>query len=345
MSERHRIRLPAGAVPVVELGQEVAPDTPLAMRRPPGAPTAVPVAAALRRPPTDVRRFLVTAPGSRVDEGATLGETPAGRRVAAPAAGLVLGYDEVAGSVLFAAFGDEEPIVGHVRGVVAAVDDRGIEMEVPGAVLAGVDGIGEAVHGELRVAVHEAGEELRASAIDAGTRDRIIVGGSRASAETLIRARAMGAAGIVLGGILEKELRDFESIQRRRRELGGEGGAFSVLVLEGFGKVALDPAVFGWLRAHDGRMAGLFGADRRLFVYEAAATPRRRPSPRAGQRVVAHRRPFAGRAGSLAEVLPGMYAAASGVAAVSGLVRFDDGRVAVVPLANLEAVLESDDTD
>jgi hypothetical protein len=155
----------------------------------------------------------------------------------------------------------------------------------------------------------------------------------------------MGAAGIVLGGILEKELRDFESIQRRRRELGGEGGTFAVLVLEGFGKVALDPAVFGWLRAHDGRMAGLFGAERRLFVYDAAPTPRRRPSPRAGQRVVAHRRPFAGRSGRLAEVLPGMYAAPSGVIAVSGLVRFDDGRVAVVPLANLEAVLEPDDSD
>lgn len=345
MSERHRIRLPAGSAPAVKVGDQVGPDTPLAMRRPPEAPTSVPVAPALRRSPADARRFLVAAPGSRVAEGAPLAEAPGGRRVTAPSAGLVLGYDEVAGSVLLAPFGSEEPIVGHVRGVVASVDERGVEVEVPGAVLLGVDGIGEAVHGELRVAVHEAGEELRASAIDAGSRDRIVVGGSRASAETLIRARAMGAAGIVLGGILEKELRDFESIQRRRRELGGEGGAFSVLVLEGFGKVALDPAVFGWLRAHDGRMAGLFGAERRLFVYDAAPTPRRRPSPRAGQRVVAHRRPFAGRSGSLAEVLPGMHAAPSGVTAVSGLVRFDDGRVAVVPIANLEAVLEPDDTD
>ena len=51
---------------------------------------------------------------------------------------------------------------------------------------------------------------------------RILVGGSRASAETLTRARAMGVAGIVLGGVLDKELRDFEATQQRRREIGDQ---------------------------------------------------------------------------------------------------------------------------
>ena len=50
------------------------------------------------------------------------------------------------------------------------------------------------------------------------TDGRIVVGGSRASAEALIRARAMGVAGMVLSGMLDKELRDFEAIQQRRRE-------------------------------------------------------------------------------------------------------------------------------
>jgi hypothetical protein len=149
----------------------------------------------------------------------------------------------------------------------------------------------------------------------------------------------MGVAGIVLGGVLDKELRDFEAIQRRRREVGGLTGSFGVLLLEGFGKVGIDPQRFAWFRAHAGRMASLFGADGLLYVYDAAVAPGRRTLPRVGERVVAHRRPFQGRAGVLVAELEDLHATPSGIATRMGLVRFEDGRLAPVPLANLEATL------
>jgi hypothetical protein len=195
------------------------------------------------------------------------------------------------------------------------------------------------VHGELVVAVHDPGEELRAAAIDVGATGRILVGGSRASAETLTRARAMGVAGIVLGGVLDKELRDFEAIQRRRREIGGMTGSFGVLLLEGFGKVGIDPQRFAWFRAHAGHMASLFGSDGLLYVHDATAPPARRTLPRVGERVIAHRRPFQGRAGVLVAELEDLHATPSGIATRMGLVRFEDGRLAPVPLANLEVTL------
>jgi hypothetical protein len=222
---------------------------------------------------------------------------------------------------------------------VRAVEPDAIVLEVPGVVLNGVGGTGEAVHGELVVAVHTPEEELRAGAIDVSATGKIVVGGSRASAETLTRARAMGVSGIVLGGVLDKELRDFEAIQRRRREIGGMTGAFGVLLLEGFGKVGIDPQRFAWLRAHAGRTASLFGAEGLLFVHEASPPPGRRVLPRIGERVVAHRRPFQGRAGVLVAELEDLHAAPSGIPARMGLVRFEDGRLAPVPMANLEATL------
>lgn len=87
-------------------------------------------------------------------------------------------------------------------------------------------------------------------------------------------------------------------------------------------------------------MASLFGAERRVYVYDADDPPARRGLPRVGDRVLAHRRPYAGMSGRLTRVLDGPHAAASGVAARSGVVRFDDGPAAVVPLANLEATEE-----
>jgi hypothetical protein len=335
----HRVRIPRGASPSVMVGSEVRPDQVLAHHRAPGTPRRVPLAGPLRVAPREVAGLLVVRPGARLEEGDAIARSAEGREVRAPIPGLLLGVSGSDGGALLAPLGPEEPVIGHVRGRVRAVEASAITVEVPGVLIRGVGGTGSAVHGELAVAVHEPGEELRAGAIDVGATGKILVGGSRASAETLTRARAMGVSGIVLGGVLDKELRDFEAIQRRRREIGGLTGSFGVLLLEGFGKVGIDPQRFAWFRSHVGRLASLFGADGLLYVYDAQPPPVRRPLPRVGERVIAHRRPFQGRAGVLVAELDDLHATPSGIATRMGLVRFEDGRLAPVPLANLEATL------
>jgi hypothetical protein len=337
MSVIHRVRLPVDATPMVEVGHRVEPAEVLATRRPPGEGQGLPVASVLRRSAASAAGCLVAQPGSVLEAGTVLASDDRGREVRVPQDCLFLGYDADEGSALVAPLLGADPIVGHVRGEVTRVDPDGIEIRVAGALVAGVGGSGGAVHGELRVAVHEPGDELRAGAIDVGTTGRILVGGSRASAETLTRARAMGVAGIVLGGVLDKELRDFEVTQARRREMGREGGDFAVLLIEGFGKVGLDAGLFAWFRTHDGRMASLFGELAQLYVYDAGPPPVRRSLPRPGDRVIAHRRPYAGHGGVLVRVLPGLHTAPTGIGVRGGLVRFEDGVTAVMPLANLEA--------
>ena len=338
----HRVRLPAGATTLVEVGHKVEPAEVLATRRPPARGTSLPVASRLRRASADAVELLTVRPGSVLEAGEVLASDGRGREVQVPQACLFLGYDIDDGTALLAPLGATEPIIGHVRGEVTTVDADAIEIRIPGALVTGVGGSGAAVHGELRVAVHEPGEELRAGAIDVGATGRIIVGGSRASAETLTRARAMGVAGIVLGGVLDKELRDFEATQLRRREVGGVRGDFAIVMLEGWGKVGLDADLFAWFRSHEGRLASLFGEAGLLYVYDADPPPGRRALPRVGDRVIAHRRPFAGSGGDLVRVLDLPYATPAGLAARAGLVRFADGRTAVVPLANLEATERRD---
>ncbi len=338
MSVVHRVALPMGSTPLVDVGTRVEPDAVLATRRPPGAGVSLSVAARRRRPPESAGACLVVRPGTLLDAGALLARDDRGREVRVGTPSLLLGYDAADGTALVAPLGTSEPIVGHVKGEVTAVEPDAIEIRIEGAAIGGVGGSGGAVHGELRVVVHDPAAELRGSAIDVSATGRIVVGGSRASAEALTRARAMGVAGIVLGGVLDKELRDFEETQRRRRRSGAASTPdLGVLLLEGFGKVALDPALFAWFRAHEGRLASLFGAEGRLYVYDADPPPARRVLPRPGDRVIAHRRPYAGQAGTLVELLDGLRVGATGIATAAGLVRFEDGLTAVVPLANLEA--------
>ncbi|HUF07357.1 MAG TPA: hypothetical protein VMP86_08240 [Candidatus Binatia bacterium] len=336
MSVLHRVRLPLGAITTVEVGRRVEPSDVLATRRPPGGGTSLPVATRLRRPAAATAELVRAAPGSLLDAGDLLASDESGHEVRVPEACLFLGYDADDGTALVAPLGATQPILGHVRGEVTAVDAEAIEIRVAGALVTGVGGSGAAVHGELRMAVGEPGEELRAGAIDVGATGKIVIGGSRASAETLTRARAMGVAGIVLGGVRDKELRDFEATQQRRREVGVRGD-FAIVMLEGFGKIGLDAGLYAWLRSHEGRMASLFGERALLYVYDADPPPARRALARVGDRVIAHRRPFAGAGGELVRVLDLPHVSASGVTARSGLVRFEDGRSAIVPLANLEA--------
>ena len=338
----HRIRLQRGSAVTVRIGAQIRPDEVIALRRQPLDPIRVAVARPLRRAPDDIDEVLQVRPGNRVVAGERLAGT-ATHEVIAPLSGVVLGISHLDGTILLAPLGAEEPVISHVRGKVRAIEEGAVAVEVPAARVRGVGGSGEAVHGELAIGVQNPEDELRAAAIDVGATGRILVGGSRASAETLTRARAMGVAGIVLGGVLDKELRDFEAIQRRRREAGGMTGSFGLLLLEGFGKVGIDPQLFGWLRSHVGRMASLFGADGLLYVYAAGSAPTRRALPRVGERIVAHRRPYQGRGGVVVALLDGLHAAASGIPTRMALVRFEDGRLAPVPLANIEATLAATD--
>jgi hypothetical protein len=332
----HRVRLPVGASVQVEVGRVVEPAEVLATRRPASGGTTIPVAARLRRRPAEAAELLAVTPGTVLEGGERIASDGAGREITVPEACLFLGFDLDEGTALVAPLGPTEPILGHVRGEVTAADQDAVEIRVAGALVQGIGGSGPAVHGELRMAVHEPDEELRAAAIDVAATGRIVVGGSRASAETLTRARAMGVAGLVVGGVLDKELRDFETTQARRRDVGGGSRDLAIVIVEGFGKVGLDAELFAWFRSHEGRLASVFGDAGRLYVYDADPPPARRVLPRIGDRVIALRRPFAGVGGQLVRVLEA-HATSAGVVARCGVVRLDDGRSAIIPLANLEA--------
>lgn len=335
----HRIHLPRGTLVTVLVGAEILPDEVIGLRRGAMAPVHVALTRPLHRQPSEVDEVLTVRPGERVDADQPLALLDGGAAVTAPMPGLVLSVSRRDGTLLLSPLGPEEPVISHVRGRVRAIEEGALVIEVPAARLRGVGGSGEAVHGELVIGVASPENELRASAIDSGATGKILVGGSRASAETLTRARAMGVAGIVLGGVLDKELRDFEAIQRRRSEAGGMTGSFGILLVEGFGKVGIESQLFAWFRKHAGRVASLFGADRLLYVYDAAPLPERRALARVGDRVIARRKPFQGRGGVLVALLDNLHAAQSGIPTRMAIVRFEDGRLAPVPLANIEATV------
>jgi hypothetical protein len=335
-SHRHRIRLPAGAEPVVTVGDTLKPGDAVATLARPAGTVAVPLARPLRRKKPEVAGLLLVKPGSRVRVDQPLARTP-DREVRSPADGYVLAYDANRGSAELLAMAAGDPIVSDVRGTVIAVDDDGVTVAVPAVQLTGVAGSGPAVHGSLALLVGQADAPLDPTLIDADTAGRIVVGGSWASAEAITRARAVGVAAILVGGLHARDLADFAGLQHRRSLLGTAAPPFAVLALDGFGQAPMDPARFAWLQANADRQVTVLGDQRRLLVYDASTAPTRSARAIVGDRVIIAAGPGRGQTGNLAEILGRPTAIGSGISALCGLVRLDAGRTVAVPLANLEA--------
>jgi hypothetical protein len=278
-------------------------------------------------------------PGTRVRIDQPLARTP-DREVRSPADGYVLAYDSGRGSADLLAVAAGEPVVSDVRGTVVAVDGDGVTVAVPAVELAGVAGSGPAVHGSLTLLVGQADAPLDPTLIDADTAGRIVVGGSWASAEAITRARAVGVAAILVGGLHARDLADFAGLQHRRSLLGTAAPPFAVLALDGFGQAPMDPARFAWLQANADRQVTVLGDQGRLLVYDASPAPWRNARATVGDRVIIASGPGRGQTGLLGEMVSRPMAIGSGISALCGLVRLDAGRTVAVPLANLEASAE-----
>jgi hypothetical protein len=335
---RHRVDLPVGAEPVVAVGVEVAPGDVLAQAVRPVVPLSVPIAKPLRRKREEAAELVLVAPGSRVRADQPLARTP-DRDVRSPADALFLSYQPTDGTARLLSLEPADSIRSEVRGIVMEVEPRFVTVAVPAVPLAGVGGTGPAVRGHISVMVPDPTAVLDPSSIDADAAGRILVGGSWASAEAISRARAVGVAAIVVGGLHAREMTDFAGLQHRRSLLGTAAPPFAVLVLEAYGRTAMDPARFAWLHAHADQPAVVFGDRRQMLVYDASPAPTRVPRATRGDRVVIVSGPGRGQAGLLAEIPQQPMSIGSGITALCGMVRLDSGRTVSVALANVEASL------
>jgi len=143
----------------------------------------------------------------------------------------------------------ESPVEGTVRAVRPGVD---LVIRATGRGLPGVSALGAPARGILTIETGPDGE-LRPGAVDVGASGRILVGGSRVDAETLTRARAMGARGMIVAAVSGKERRDFLASETRQRAALHRPPPFGVLVLDGALRRPIASAIMAVLAALAGR--------------------------------------------------------------------------------------------
>jgi hypothetical protein len=260
--------LPLGASERAVEGQEVHAGDVVAAGTTYGTPVKVAGARRLGVAPDDLDRVMRVHVGGEVERRTVIART--GRRfaraVSSPIAGRVI-HQRADGDLYVA------PVVGRwvvrstLDGVVTRSDDAGVTVEGSAWALQGVAAYGPNAIGEIALAVDSPSDEIHPSRIDVRLRDRILIGGARATAESITRAHACGVAAVVAGAAPAAGLRVVYGDEATASGAAAGPEAPTVLCLIGFGTAPLPREVFAPLVALVGARAAVHTASARLFVF------------------------------------------------------------------------------
>lgn len=133
-------------------------------------------------------------------------------------------------------------------------------------------GWGRPAAGRLLVAAEGPDSEMPASRIDIAAAGAILVVGARLDVEAMSRARAIGVAAVISGGVAGRDLRQLAESEVRQQAALHAAAPFGLLALEGYGRLPIARHRWDLLVAADGRPAGILPASRTLLI-TGDATP------------------------------------------------------------------------
>lgn len=352
-------RLPLKGQVLVTGGQAVDAATLVARTELPGNVQTVNVASRLAVDPARVPGTLVRPIGSQVSKNEVIASAKSlfgfvTNTVTAPTAGTIESVSSITGQLILREPPIPVEVNAYVRGVVSEVlAGEGVIVESRGAFLQGIFGVGGETFGEIAIAVGSPDDELRSDRLRPEHRGKVVVGGSYVSYETLMHAKELGVAAVVVGGFDDGDLRRLLGRDLGVAITGSEELGFTLVLTEGFGRIRMADRSWRLLVAQQGRLASVSGATQIragvmrpeiLIPSDAQTGPSRTEhDPGSGLdigsllRVI--REPYFGRIGKVVE-LPSELQALDTEAHVRVLVvEFgDDGSRAIVPRANVELI-------
>lgn len=326
---------------------------------------AFPIKAAnlLGANPKDLPGLMLVKPGDAVHKDQPIARSKGifgMMRVEAKSSadGTVEGVSDSSGMVIVR--GPRQPIAvrAYVSGrVVEVIPGEGAVVEAQASLVQGIFGVGGEVHGPVAVACASGTEELDADDIDESMKGHVVVGGARMTAAAIAKARQVGAAAIVSGGIDDQDLRDILGHDLGVAVTGSEKLGITLMVTEGFGDIAMATRTFELLSSHSGRVASVNGATQIRagvmrpeivvpleggagqgsghVVYEGGATA---GVLEIGTAVRIVRDPYFGMLGTVAGLPEQPAVLGSGSKARVLDVKLGDGRTVTVPRANVELI-------
>jgi hypothetical protein len=263
---RARRILPIEGEVTVKAGDRVSADTVVAQTFMEGDVFPMKVASALGAQPKDLPGLMLSNVGDTVRKNEPIARSKGifgmmRTEAKSSADGVIESVSDSTGMVIVR--GPRMPIEvrAYVAGtVVEVLPGEGAVVENTVALVQGIFGIGGEVHGPVAMAGVAPDDELDADDITPAMRGCVVVGGARMTAAAIRKAKDVGAAAIVSGGIDDQDLRDFLGHDIGVAVTGSERMGITLIVTEGFGSIAMAARTFALLASHAGKTASVNGA-------------------------------------------------------------------------------------
>ncbi len=327
--------------------------------------------------PRLLRMYTRVKEGDHVFEGQIIAAAPGGSAldfVYAPMGGIVEKICTLTGAITIARPIRHTKLLAHISGTVTSIlPDYGAVVESIGAYIQGVFGIGNECSGRLAIMAGGPEEPLSEERIDDSVAGKILVAGSFASFDAIQKARSKGAAGLVVGGMNQLDLVSVLGKELSVGITGHEESDFTIVILEGFGKIPMNQETWDILARHAGKVASIDGTTQiragvlrpeviictddseilREESYDSSGIAGRISGPEGlgvtgvfppavlaqvnqGDRVRCTRPPYFGHWGIIESVPATPQQVECEVITEVAIIKLDDGRLVKVPQANLE---------
>jgi hypothetical protein len=319
-------------------------------------PMAVDVASELGCKPQELPGNMLRKVGQEVKKGQMLakkGEIQAffTKTSLAPISGIISEVNTETGKVTISRPFKQVVVRAYLSGTVSeALPGKGCVVETPGIRLSGIFGTGKETHGVLRVLTKGPDEVLTPEMIGPDCLGKVIVGGSFATNESLAKAVETGVRAVVTGTVNYLNLTRSLGVKLGVGITGQEDVDMTVVLMEGFGQLAMRQEIWDVLKALEGFPASVNGATQ---IRAGAIRPEVIvPLPgydgpigedavidedlRVGMRVRAVSEPYFGLVGTIGEIVREPQAVETGARVSVVRVRLPDGRSVTVPRANVE---------
>jgi hypothetical protein len=150
-------------------------------------------------------------------------------------------------------------------GIIESALPGRLDLRAEGLALEGRIGWGRPSAGRLLIAAKAPDAEIRASSIDVGASGAILVAGPRIDVEAISRARAIGAAAVITGGVSGRDMRQMTESEQRQQAALHAAAPFGLLALGGHARLPIPRHLWDLLTAAEGRPAGIH-PDARLLI-------------------------------------------------------------------------------
>jgi len=355
-----RVRqLPLQGQVLKQVGDEVKAKDIVARTELPGDVAAVNVVNRLSISPAQIASFMLKHEGEPVAEGEPLAENKPFIKwfkttVESPITGTVGSISSVTGQVMLRKPPRPVEVDAYVDGqVVEVMANEGVVVETTGTLVQGILGIGGESYGDIRAIVDSPQDVLDTSDVPAdGLSGKIVVCGSLVTMPALSALRERGVAAAIVGGFEAQDLQDLLGYDLGVAITGNEDVGLTLVITEGFGRIAMAERTFELLKSREGQFASVNGATQiRAGVMRPEIVAPAPDAGRAGTAVEATesgieigstvrviRVPYFGRLGQVAALPEQPAQIETGATVRIATVEFADGARADVPRANLEAV-------